>query len=341
MKEKPLISIIVPFYNAGELIRNSVNSIKKQKEKNFEVIFINDGSKDNSKGILKELIEDCDFIYRIIDKENEGVSVARNVGIKEAKGEYIFFLDADDFIHEDLIKEINNKLKKVTMPDIIYWGYDIVNQKGKILKKYEDHYMYIEKNDSLIKEYMLKNFWIWTGSAVYKKSFLNSNDIYFPKGVASAEDIAFIFNALLKAKCVLCIEKVLSYHFLHEDSVMYTSKIKSLHTLKAMYLIESLLQNGTEEKEIFMNKFKPRYYWSMVTRGLLSFDKKDKKAKKTVIRLLKNKFIRKELKIYQPKTKKVKVAKNFLLLLLYFPPLYITIIRQINKFDNILYRIKY
>ena len=92
------------------------------------------------------------------------------------------FLDADDFIHENLIKEINKKLKKVTMPDIIYWGYDIVNQKGKILKKYEDHYIYIEKNDSLIKEYMLKNFWICTGSALYKKSFLNSNNIYFPKG---------------------------------------------------------------------------------------------------------------------------------------------------------------
>lgn len=341
MKEKPLISIIVPFYNDGELISNSVNSIKKQKEKNFEVIFINDGSKDNSKELLKELLKDCDFMYRIIDKENEGVSVARNVGIKEAKGEYVFFLDADDFIHEDLIKEINQKLKKVTMPDIVYWGYDIINQKGKILKKYEDHYMYIEKNDSLIKEYMLKDFWICTGSALYKKSFLNANNIYFPKGVARAQDIVFIFNTLLKAKYIVCIEKVLSYRFFHKNSAMHTSKIKTLHIIKAMYLIENLLQNGTEEKEIFMNKFKPRHYWNMVIGGLLSFDKKDKKTKKTVIRLLKNKFIRKELEIYQPKTKKVKIAKTILLFLLHFPPIYITIMRQINKFDNILYRIKY
>jgi hypothetical protein len=90
-----------------------------------------------------------------------------------------------------------------------------------------------------------------------------------------------------------------------------------------------------------MNKFKPRHYWNMVTGGLLTFDKKDKKTKKMVIRLLKNKFIRKELKNYQPKTKKVKVAKNLLLLLLHFPRLYIAIMRQINKFDNILYRVKY
>lgn len=341
MKEKPLISIIVPFYNSGKLISNSVNSIKKQKEKNFEVIFINDGSKDNSKELLKELLKDCDFMYRIIDKENEGVSVARNVGIKEANGKYVFFLDADDIIHEDLIKDINQKLKEVTMPDIVYWGYDIIDQKGKILKKYEDHYMYIERNDSLIKEYMLKNFWICTGSALYKKSFLNSNNIYFPKGVARAQDIVFIFNALLKAKSIVCIGKVLSYYFLHEKSSSHTSKIKTLHIIKAMYLIESLLQNGTEEKEIFMNKFKPRHYWNMVTGGLVSFDKRDKKTKKMVIRLLKNKFIRKELKIYQPKTKKVKIAKTILLFFLHFPSIYITIMRQINKFDNILYRIKY
>jgi glycosyltransferase involved in cell wall biosynthesis len=341
MKEKPLISIIVPFYNSGKLISNSVNSIKKQKEKNFEVIFINDGSKDNSKELLKELLKDCDFMYRIIDKENEGVSVARNVGIKEANGKYVFFLDADDIIHEDLIKDINQKLKEVTMPDIVYWGYDTIDQKGKILKKYEDHYMYIERNDSLIKEYMLKNFWIWTGSALYKKSFLNANNIYFPTGVARAEDIVFIFNALLKAKDVACIEKVLSYYFSHAKSVTHTSKIKSLHIIKAMYLIESLLQNGTEEKNIFMNKFKPRHYWNMVTGGLLTFDKKDKKTKKMVIRLLKNKFIRKELKIYQPKTKKVKIAKTILLLLLNFPSVYITIMRQINNFINLLFRIKY
>ena len=341
MKEKTLISIIVPFYNSGKLIGNSINSIKKQKEKNFEVIFINDGSKDNSKEILKELLENCNFIYRIIDKENEGVSVARNVGIKEAKGDYVLFLDADDIIHEDLIKDINQKLKMVTMPDIVYWGYDIINPKGKPLRKYEDHYMYIEKNGSLIKEYMLKNLWIGIGSALYNKSFLNANNIYFPKGVARAEDIVFTFNAFLKAKFIACIKKVLSYYFYHKNSATHKSSIKSLHTIKAMYLIESLLQNGTEEKEIFRNKFKPRYYWNMVTGGLVSFDKKDKKTKKMVIRLLKNKFIRKELKIYQPKTKKVKTAKTILLFLMHFPPIYITIMRQINKFDNILYRIKY
>lgn len=341
MEKKPLISIIVPFYNVGELIRNSVNSIKKQKEKNFEVIFINDGSKDNSKDILKELLEKCDFIYRIIDKENEGVSVARNAGIKEAEGDYVLFLDADDIIHEDLIKDINQKLMMVTMPDIVYWGYDIINQKGKILKKYEDHYMYIDRNDSLIKEYMLKNIWIWTGSALYNKSFLKANNIYFPKRVARAQDIVFIFNALLKAKHIVCIEKVLSYYFFHENSVIHTSNIKTLHIIKAMYLIESLLQNGTEEKEIFRTKFKPRHYWNMVTGGLVSFDKKDKKSKKMVIRLLKNKFIRKELKIYQPKTKQVKIAKTILLSLMHFPPIYITIMKQINKFDNILWKIKY
>ncbi|MGB4722635.1 MAG: glycosyltransferase family A protein, partial [Defluviitoga tunisiensis] len=138
MGDTPFITIIVPFYNSGKYIKNSVESIKKQTSQNFEVLFINDGSTDNSKGILKELLIDCDINYRIIDKENGGESTARNLGIKEARGDYVFFFDSDDFIDDELITEITNKLKNENnTPDIIYWGWDKVNKERVVLQKYE------------------------------------------------------------------------------------------------------------------------------------------------------------------------------------------------------------
>ncbi|MGY4686681.1 glycosyltransferase [Petrotoga sp. DB-2] len=323
MGEYPLISIIVPFYNSGKLIANSVNSLKKQKEKNFEVIFINDGSRDNSRDILRELLEDCNFTYRFIDKENEGVSIARNLGIKEAKGNYIIFLDADDAIHEDLIKELNKKLKDSEPFDIVYWGWDKVDPSGKVIGKYEDHYEYIKNSNSFIKDYMLHNFWIWTGSAMYNKDFLINNNIFFLKKVFFAEDVNFIFKALLKANHITCIEKSLSYYFFHGQSISKNFNFKRVHTIKAIYLLEILLKDGTEEKEIFINEFKPEFYWNMIN-GLLLFDKNDEKTKDIVIRLIKNNFIRKELKKYKFKSLKGKIRK---MIILYFPSMYISIFK--------------
>jgi len=334
MGKKPLISIIVPFYNSGKLITNTVHSIKKQKENNFEVIFINDGSQDNSRDILKELLKDSNFKYRLIDKENEGVSIARNFGIKEAKGKYLFFLDADDAIHEDLIKELTKKLKNSGSFDIIYWGWDRVDSSGNVIDKYDDHYEYIKNSDSFIKDYMLHNFWICIGSALYKKKFIISNNIFFPEKIFFAEDVNFIFKALLKANSITCIEKSLHFNYSHSLSITNKFNLKRLHTIKAIFLLENILKEGTEEKEIFKNKFKPEFYWNMIN-GLLLFDKKDRKTKKIIIRLIKNKLIRKELKKRSFESIKGRIRK---MIILYFPYMYISTFKQISKIKSHLFK---
>ena len=106
-----LISVIVPIYNAEKYLKRCIESIISQTYKNMEIILINDGSKDNSKKICNEFLKkDCRI--KLINKENEGVSAARNYGINAAIGKYISFVDADDWLEKNLLLEMYNKLKE-------------------------------------------------------------------------------------------------------------------------------------------------------------------------------------------------------------------------------------
>ena len=105
-----LVSIIIPVYNAENYIRDCLNSVIKQTYRNIEIILIDDGTLDNS-GIICEEYAMKDERIRVIHKKNEGVSTARNVGIGLAKGRYILFVDADDFVTDEYVRMLCEKMK--------------------------------------------------------------------------------------------------------------------------------------------------------------------------------------------------------------------------------------
>lgn len=107
----PKFSIIVPVYNVEKYIKKCLDSIFEQTFKDYEVIVINDGTKDKSMDIVKK------YDVKIIEQPNQGLSEARNNGVKESSGEYILFVDSDDYIEKDLLKEINNSLNN--KPDLV------------------------------------------------------------------------------------------------------------------------------------------------------------------------------------------------------------------------------
>ena len=122
------VSIIVPVYNMEKRLNKCLDSIINQTYKNIEIIVINDGSKDNSLDIIKSYHDDR---IKIINQDNQGISVARNNGIKASSGDYLCFVDSDDYIETNMIDELVNKIS-IDKSDIVvcdYYMFDETNKK--------------------------------------------------------------------------------------------------------------------------------------------------------------------------------------------------------------------
>ena len=168
-------TIIIPAYNAGKYINRCIDSIVDYAP---EIIVINDGSTDNTLECLKKYKS-----IRIINNTNHGVSYSRNIGIQEAKNEYIMFLDADDYINDSFKKNIDNI--ELNGEDIVYFCTDIPQN--------------ISKNE-LYKHITGINIpcIAGPGSKLYKKDFIIKNDIRFNESIINGEDMLFNFDCLTK-----------------------------------------------------------------------------------------------------------------------------------------------
>lgn len=216
MKEKHTvpISIIVPVYNVYEWIDECIQSIVDQTFRDFEVILINDGSTDQSNIKCMQWKERDDRI-RYIDKENEGVFITRNLGLKEARGKYIIFVDSDDWLDLHYVEKLYN-MALDTNADIVecdFWRFN--NITGN--KTYRPCYGHMEK------EYSLEDHIIYGESVLWKylskKSFWIENDIVIPNCLGSAQ-VVYVLLLVLGAKIVNIHEPLYYYRRLRKGSIL-------------------------------------------------------------------------------------------------------------------------
>ena len=206
-------SIVIPCYNSEQFILRPLNSLKNQVYKNIEIIVVNDGSKDNSEQIVLDFIKDnpkLDVKYRRI--ENSGPSTARNVGIELATGDYICFLDSDDYYDEHLFDELEKTSAKDV--DVIYWGTDERNEEGVLVDEYQNSFKYEDDLTGFeaAKKKYLKEIWLNNCNEVYKLSIIKDNNIRYLDGVYAGEDANFIYRCLFNSKKV----KVLNKNYFHQ-----------------------------------------------------------------------------------------------------------------------------
>lgn len=230
------VSVVIPIYNIEKYLRQCLDSVVNQTLKDIEIICINDGSTDNSLDILEEYQKNDDRIKIVNLKENMGVSNARNKGIELASGEYIGFVDPDDYIDLDFYEKLYKKAFQ-TNADIV---------KGNDLNVlYPDGTKEIRPQNESIEINKL-NFWVQFTTAIFKREFLLKNEIDFPCSLNVCEDIAFVTKAAILANSIV-IEPSANYYYIRRndslDSNHYdTRKIDSV--INYVDIITKLSENN-------------------------------------------------------------------------------------------------
>lgn len=228
MKTNPTFSVIIPVYNVEKYLNHCLDSVIIQTYHDYEIICINDGSTDNCPVILNEYAEENDKI-RIINQENKGLSAARNRGIKEAKGDYLFFLDSDDWIETNTLEVLEKQL--------VNNDYDVLCFKGKIYNEAEKIYIYDEDLDEEVlggwdyyNKYALKlrNFhFVSSVLRLYKRQFLLENKLFFKEGIFH-EDNLFTPIVCYNAKSIKIINQTLYAYRIRGGSITQKMDFKKL-----------------------------------------------------------------------------------------------------------------
>ena len=223
MKNKYTLSIIIPIYNVEKYIIRCAESILTQINSKVEVLFIDDGSKDNSAILLQSYMNNDNV--KLITKENGGVSSARNLGIQYSRGDFILFVDGDDFVSDNYVNTILISLCGFK-GELICFDYfitdDNTSKKTKLFKNeiinVPDHAgfrWYLNKdNDEKIKQFCLNK--------VYLSSIIKENNIKFPEGQTVGEDFIFNLEYLEHVKMIKIIDSCLYHYYQRSSSVMRT-----------------------------------------------------------------------------------------------------------------------
>lgn len=220
-----LISIVIPIYNAEKYLEECLNSIKNQTYKNFEVIMVNDGSKDESETICKRFLE-YDARFRYFTKENGGVSSARNLGLDNVKGDFITFIDSDDWIAENHLELLINSIKK-TNSDIVVSCYkefdnNIDTYYTIVYTKQEKNLLNFEKmnrDDFLTIFPKLMSLNVCFNNAVaklFRKELVNN--LRFDTSIKYGEDLDFYFSLYLNVESISYVDELTYVYRIHGDS---------------------------------------------------------------------------------------------------------------------------
>lgn len=255
----PLISVIIPIYKVELYLEKCVESVLVQSYKNIELILVDDGSPDTCPSICDAFVK-SDNRVKVIHKENGGLSDARNAGLKVASGDFVIFLDGDDFWEG--INCLENIRKSIiqTNSDIILFGCkDYHVSTGKIKTSRSGFNIPFLRNHSIEEniEYLFKNG-LFPGAAwllAVKRKLLLENDLFFTKGI-KAEDYDWLINLFLKIKTIDAVPDCFYiYRYGRPGSITKTADQKSVSSL--LYIIDKwypiLLKETQIQKKYFLN----------------------------------------------------------------------------------------
>lgn len=230
------ISIIVPIYNAQKTLERCIDSILKQDYSDFELLLINDGSKDES-GKICDAYAEQDSRVRVIHKENSGVSASRNLALKEAKGEYLQFLDADDWITPNATRLLVESLEQNCCDMVIADFYRVIGErlshKGSID---EDGVLSREEFANLMMENPADFYYGVLWNKLYKKSIIEKNSLCMNPKISWCED--FMFNLEYIRHCEnIFVLQVPIYYYVKTKGSLVSQSMSLAKTIKTKMMV--------------------------------------------------------------------------------------------------------
>lgn len=292
MKE-PFFTIIVPVYNVKRYIETTLNTIRQQTYKNYEVICVDDGSSDGS-GVILDHYASMDNRFQIIHKQNGGVSSARNIALDLAKGDWVVFVDGDDGIRYDTLEILNKEICKYPNLDIVGYGSKRVNSiEEKDLKEHSKTYIakYEDCRDEIVFNAM-NHYTVW--SAVFRRDLIGNTRFF---GLKNGEDQLFYNTIVMKVEYYLNINVPFYLYLQREGSaisnewsferqenyvIMLTKMLRNMilaqRKISPIWIkrwIGSLLINNEyiwnfpkKERKMYLNKQRELIHQSLLLKGI-------------------------------------------------------------------------
>ena len=256
----PKFSIIVPVYNVENYIKKCLDSIFDQTYKDYEVIVVNDGTKDNSMNIVNN------YKVKIVTQKNQGLSAARNHGVEKAKGEYLIFLDSDDYWDKDLLLNLSESI--TNNPDVVRFQIkEVYENSDKEIEYKEQEFEGLDgvsAFNKIVKYHYVENAWCYA----IKRSYYLKEKFSFKKGTIH-EDYGLIPLVIIKAQSVNSISYV-GYNYLQrQGSIMSTKNYeKTLKKVSDMYEHYHYLINEINKTNLDSKIFKSYVANSMILKTL-------------------------------------------------------------------------
>lgn len=212
--ENPAVSVIMPAWNVQDYVVKSLDSVLSQEMRDFEIIFVNDGSTDDTLNIATEKLSNCGLPVVIVDQKDQGVSVARNVGLGKARGDYVVFFDADDIMKPGCLKRLYELAVDKDL-DVAFCRYHI-KKHGDIASKSpvreERAFLGIASGKEVLLGSWKGKIPLHIDTMMFKRKFLEKFDLKFNEKYLQGEDLDFWWRTLCLANMVGGVNEVLVYY---------------------------------------------------------------------------------------------------------------------------------
>lgn len=268
------VSIIVPVYNVENYIKDCFQSIVNQTYSGpMECLFIDDCGKDKSIEVLKGLMTeyDCPINMRLLHHDkNSGLSAARNTGIKNAKGDYLYFLDSDDLIYPTTIDCLVSAANDDIDVDIVLGGYN-VNDPNHPINQYRYKYELYQNQPSIAKAFLGDVLYCMVPNKLVRRDFIIRNQLFFKEGIIH-EDNLWSFQSFHLAKKVVTVPEQTYYYLIHPGSIM-TSRNREIQLKSAKCICDEVAKDVKNHRYTLVDSDSQDYLDNLMTTkcgGLLN-----------------------------------------------------------------------